>query len=204
VPERLPAKPQPAGPATLDLGAEVVAKRNRRWLLTVILPGLIISAASLAAAVIASQSQTHVVAPLSVPQGYKPISDGYFAYSVPANWQQANAYTDDVGDLAYEGSEGFVAEHVGARLAAPQPGEPAPASFAAFGEPRPTPYHLGAASPYEVVGATVAYRYEMTRPGGFEAITIDTWRSASDAELWLLIDAPLQVRQTILSTLRAG
>ena len=85
------------------------------------------------------------------------------------SWSQSSAYTDDVGDLDNSGPSGWAAEHVGARASPPMPGETPPSSFATFGEPQPSPYHLGPATPTQVKGAAVAYRYTLTRPGGFEA-----------------------------------
>jgi hypothetical protein len=182
--------------------AELAARRrNRRWLGLVIVPSLLVGAVALVAALAASSGGSSV-RPLSVPHGYKAVSDGYFAYAVPTSWSQSAAYTDDVGDLDTQGVTGWAAEHVDARATPPVPGEKPPGSFTAFGEPQPTPYQIGGATPIRVSGATVAYRYLVTRPGGFQATAIDAWQTSSGAEIWLLVDADPGTTATILASLK--
>ena len=136
-----------------------------------------------------------------VPAGYRAVSDGYFAYAVPSRWTLSTAYTDNVGDLDTAGNTGWIAEHVGARSAPPVPGEPAPATFATFGETLPVPYQLGPGVPTVVKGATLAYRYAFTRPGGFQATAVDVWQGRSGAEIWLLVRADAATTATILASL---
>ena len=88
------------------------------------------------------------------------------------------------------------------RTLQPQGSRPLP-SFAAFGEPQPAPFTLGPAQPTTVTGATVAFRYQLTRPGGFEATAIDAWISQSGAEMWLLVHTDPTTSATILATLKA-
>jgi hypothetical protein len=169
----------------------------------VLAPSLVVGAIALILTLAAS-SKGPSVHPIDVPAGYRAVSgDGYFAYAVPASWSQSAAYTDDVGDLDYSAQSGWAAEHLGARAAPPAPNEAAPSSFAAFGEAQPTPYRLGPASPTHVQGAAVAYRYTMTRPGGFEATAVDAWQSSSGAEIWLLIRADPATTASILASLQA-
>jgi hypothetical protein len=143
------------------------------------------------------------VRPVSVPVGYKAVSDGYFAYAVPAGWSQNVAYSDDVGDLDTSGQSGWVAEHVDARAGPPTAGEAPPAVFATFGEPHPVPYRMGSATPVRVPGAMQAYRYHVTRPGGFTATAIDAWIAQSGAEVWLLIHADPSTTSTVAASLKA-
>lgn len=168
----------------------------------VLAPSLVIGALALIVAVVAS-SKGPSVHPVQVPPGYQAISDGYFAYAVPSTWSQSSAYTDDVGDLDNQGSSGWAAEHVGAKASPPVAGETPPSSFATFGEERAVPYHLGAASPTQVKGASVAYRYTLTRPGGFEATAVDAWQSRTGAEIWLLVYADPATTSTVLASLQA-
>ena len=49
----------------------------------------------------------------------------------------------------------------------------------------------------------MAYRYTMTRPGGFEATAIDAWQSRSGAEIWLLIRADPATTASVLASLQA-
>ena len=177
-------------------------KRNRRWLLLVSVPAMVIGAAALIAAVAADRSSPSVH-PLSVPVGYKAVSDGIFAYAVPSSWSTSSLYSDNVGDLDTAGTSGWAAEHVDARAGAPTLGEPPPAVFETFGQDKATPFQVGAGVPEGVSGAAAAYRYQISRPGGFAAVALDVWQSSSGAELWLLVHAPPSTVAQILATLRA-
>ncbi len=169
----------------------------------VLAPSLVVGAIALILTLAAS-SKGPSVHPIDVPAGFQAVSaDGYFAYSVPFSWSQSAAYTDDVGDLAYSGQSGWAAEHLGARPTSPQPEEAPPTSLAAFGEPQPAPYRLGAATPTQVKGAAVAYRYTMTRPGGFEATAVDAWQSSSGAEIWLVVRADPATTAAVLASFQA-
>ena len=143
--------------------------------------------AALAATLLASANKPGV-APLAVPAGYKAVSDGVFAYAVPSGWSTSSTYSDDAGDLDTAGPQGWVAEHVDTRTQAPILGETPPATFADFGQQKPTPYQVGGGQATRLSGMTVAFRYQITRPG-FRATAIDAWQSKSAAEIWLLIDA---------------
>ena len=130
-------------PGALSPVDAATARRNRRWMVLVLAPALVIGAIALVTTLAAS-SQGPSVHPILVPAGYHAVSDGYFAYAVPSSWSQSGAYTDDVGDLDTSGQSGWAAEHLEAR-ATPSgaAAKPPPTSFAAFGEPQPAPYHLG-------------------------------------------------------------
>lgn len=180
----------------------IQARRNRRWMGLVLFPAVLVGVAALIAALLAGSSSPSVH-PSDVPAGFQAISDGYFGYAVPKSWSQNNAYTDDAGDLDYSGKTGWVAEHVGVRATAPTPGEPAPAPLAAFGESRATPYRLSDAQPTSVAGATTAYRYQMTRPGGFTATAVDAWIAKSGAEVWFLFHTDPATTATILASMQA-
>jgi hypothetical protein len=179
----------------------VVARRNRRWMMLILLPALFIGAAALIATVIASHN-SHSVPPSNVPAGYRSVSDGYFGYAVPASWSQNGAYTDDVGDLDMSGRTGWAGEHVGARADPPTTADTPPAALATFGEPRSTAYHLTGVEPTSVPGATTAFRYQMTRPEGFHATVIDAWQSQSGAEIWLVVRADSATTATIVASLK--
>jgi hypothetical protein len=192
---------EPWGAGQLSPAERAAKRRNRRLLTYVLVPSLLVGTAALLAALIASRTGPSI-RPLDVPAGYQAVSDGYFAYAVPSNWSQSQAYTDDVGDLDTQGTAGWVAEHVDARANPPVAGETPPTAFATFGEPRPTPYQIGAGSPVRVVGATSAYRYLVTRPGGFQATAIDAWQAKTSAEVWILIQADSNTTDTVLASLR--
>jgi hypothetical protein len=168
----------------------------------VLVPSLVLGGAALVAALVADSGGSSVH-PQVVPPGYRAVSDGLFAYAVPSKWAQSNAYTDNVGDLDTAGPAGWVAEHVDGRVNPPVAGEAPPASFTTFGESRPTPYRLGSATATQVKGAAVAYRYTLTRPGGFAATAVDAWQSRSGAELWLLIRADAPTTASVLRSLNA-
>ena len=177
-------------------------RKNRRWLLVIGVPAIVLGGAALIAAVLADSS-TSSVHPLSVPAGYKAVSDGIFAYAVPASWSTSTLYSDNVGDLDTAGASGWAAEHVDTRATAPSLGEPPPNVFQAFGQDKPSAFQVTAGEPAEVSGADTAFRYVITRPGGFEAAALDVWQSSSNAEIWLLVDAPPTTTAQILATLRA-
>ena len=215
--ERLPSAPPDAeGPnahsgggglerrrgAELTPAERATRRRNRQWLSIIAVPGAIIGGVTLLITLDMSRSGPSV-RPVSVPAGYKAVNDGYFAYAVPTSWSQNIAYSDDVGDLDTSGQSGWVAEHVDARPGPPTPGETPPAVFATFGEPRPVPYRIGSATPVRVPDATQAYRYRITRPGGFTATAIDAWIAQSGAEVWLMIYADPATTATVAATLKA-
>jgi hypothetical protein len=170
-------------------------------MLLVLAPAVMVGAIALFATVAASRSGPSVH-PRAVPAGYQSISDGYFAYAVPSGWSQSSAFTDDVGDLDTAGPSGWAGEHVGARPNPPTPGEAPPASLATFGETQSVPYQLGPATSTQIKGTSVAYRYAMSRPGGFQATAIDAWQANSGAEIWLVVRADPATTATILASLQ--
>jgi hypothetical protein len=176
-------------------------RKNRRWLLIAV-PAVLLGGAALVAAVVADRSSSSV-RPLAVPAGYKAVSDGVFAYAVPSSWSTSSLYSDNVGDLDTAGTTGWVAEHVDTRAQPPSLGEAPPAVFRTFGQEKPTPFQLGRGQPVEVTGADTAFRYEMTRPGGFQAVALDIWQAGSGAELWLLVHSSPATTAQILATIRA-
>jgi hypothetical protein len=188
--------------ADLTPAEKQVRRRNRQWFLVIAIPAVVLGGAALAASIIADQS-TPSVKPLSVPAGYKAVSDGVFAYAVPTAWATNDLYTDDAGDLYTSGETGWVAEHVDARPTPPVAGEAPPEAFRAFGVNAPSSYEISGGQPTRVAGAAVAFRYQVTRPGGFQATAIDAWQSSSGAQIWLLVDASPATTAQIISTFKA-
>jgi hypothetical protein len=137
-----------------------------------------------------------------VPAGYQEVRDGYFTYAVPSAWTLNGEYSDQTGDVDNSGPDGWAAQHIGFRSTPPLPGEAQPSSLEAFGMPRPEPYHLSTATPVKVTGASAAYRYELTRPGGFSATVIDAWDQRSAVELWLVVYATPSTTAQIVASLR--
>jgi hypothetical protein len=207
-PESVTNEPGPGGALERRRGGELtpaekkVRRRNRQWFMVIAIPSALLGVAALTASIIADQS-TPSVKPVSVPVGYKAVSDGVFAYAVPAAWTTNDLYSDDVGDLDTSGPAGWVAEHVGARPSPPVAGEAPPAALRAFGVNTPSPYQISAGQPTRVPGAAVAFRYQVSRPGGFQATAIDAWQSGSGAEIWLLVDASPATTAQILGTFKA-
>ena len=186
--------------AELTPAERVQQRRNRRLLLSVAVPALLLGAAALIASILADKGAPSPHA-LFVPPGYHAVTDGVFSYSVPNSWSKNDAFSDDVGDLETSGGTGWVGDHLTARPSAPVAGEPPPHVFQSFGMGRPTPFDTSAAVNAVVRHATVAYRYEITRPGGFNATAIDAWESSSGAELWLMINADPRTTAEIISTI---
>jgi hypothetical protein len=175
-------------------------RRNRFWLV-----GITVATLTMLAVGFYIGNRTAGPAPPTpslVPAGYKSVADNYFAYAVPSRWATSSLYSDFAGDLYNGDSSGWAAESVSARITAPVLGEPRPKSFEAFGEDPPRPYQISRGHPIAVTGATVAFEYTITRPGGFTATAVDAWQASSGAELWLLIDASSATTAEILSTLR--
>jgi hypothetical protein len=202
----LPAPPdagalEPRRAGELTASERALRRKNRRWMLFIIIPALILGVLALLAtlALGSGQSSLH---PATVPPGYREVNDSYFAYAIPASWAQNNAYTDDVGDLDSQGPSGWAAEHLGGRPSAPAPGEAPPSSFAVFGQTHPVPFQIGSATRITVTGAAVAYRYTVTRPQGFQAVAINAWQANSGAELWLLVHADPATTAAVIGSLR--
>lgn len=178
-------------------------RRNRRLMAWVAIPGLLLGTAALVASVAAGGGPA-APRPVTVPAGYRAVNDGVFAYAVPDSWSKNLGYSDDTGDLDFSGADGWAGEYLGARQSAPTAADRPPASFAVFGENRPTPYTLGPAQTVRVAGTTVAYRYWLTRPDGFDGVVIHAWQSSSGAEIWMLVRAPQPVADTVVGTLRGS
>lgn len=178
-------------------------RRNRKLMAWVAVPGLLLGGGALAAT-LAAGSGPPAPRPLDVPAGYQAVNDGVFAYAVPRAWAKNLEYSDDTGDLDYSGTGGWVGEYLGARRTPPTAGERPPASFSVFGQIRSTPYTIGPAGRVTVAGATIAYRYQLTRPGGFDAVAVDAWQSSSGAEIWLLVHAPPAVTATVIGSLKGS
>ncbi len=208
-PERVASEPGPAGGALerrrdseLTPAERKIRRRNRQWFMVIAIPAALLGVAALVASIVADQS-TPSVKPLSVPAGYKAVSDGVFAYAVPAAWATNDLFTDDVGDLETSGPTGWVAEHVDGRSSPPAAGETPPPAFQALGVSTPAPFRIGAALPTRVPGAATAFRYQITRPGGFRATAVDAWQASSGAEIWLEVNASPGITAEILSTFQA-
>jgi len=201
---RAPTERSLAKRSTYELTPLEIAqrRRNRRWMLALAIPTAVVVAFGTILSV-EEATAGHIVHPLSVPAGYQAVTDGYFGYSVPASWKTSPIYSDFAGDLFNGGPGGWAAESLGISKVPPGPKASPPASFASFGEPTPTPYSLSPASKTEVHGASVAWSYTLSRPGGFRAEALDVWRSDSQTQLWLLIKASPTVTARILSTLNA-
>ncbi|MBV9661781.1 MAG: hypothetical protein JO337_11545 [Acidimicrobiales bacterium] len=176
--------------------------RNRQWLLIIVIVSVVLLVLALAASAVA-ESNTPSAPSAVPPAGYQTVNDGYFSYAIPSGWSVNQLYTDSAGDSYRSGSGEWAGEHIGFRGSAPVVGEPQPETLAAFGMNRPQPYTLTGGHPIDVPGAAAAFRYDLTRPGGFRATAIDAWNSRYGVELWLVVDAPSGVTEQIVSHLRA-
>lgn len=177
------------------------SKHNRRWLLLMLLCPVVVAIVVVLEILTPGTAPEPVVHPTSVPAGYRAIADAYFGYAVPAGWKQQVSYTDANGDISYGGTGGWAAESLRVRATPPVPGQGAPAELGLFGETRPTPYTLSAPTPTSVPGTRVAYRLEMTRPGGFQAAVIEAWQAQSQTLLWLVVKADPSTTSTVVGSL---
>ena len=180
-------------PVELTPAERVLRRRNRRLMLFIAIPAVVVGVVALIAALLADNSSPKVT-PASVPAGYQAVSDGYFGYAVPSGWSTDSLFTDNVGDLETSGSSGWVAEHLAPRDTPLSAGAPPPSVFRALGVTSP-------ASPERTVpvsGAAGAYLYRFG-----DKTAVDAWRSSAGTEVWILISASPQITSQILSSLRA-
>ncbi len=189
----------------LDLTPEeLVARRsNRRWILFLAVPSIIVLLLALIATGIYWSNEPSGPK-VAAPAGYKAVSDGYFGYVVPKSWATNPAFTDDAGDIDTSGPSGWAGEHRGYLFHRPVLGQIPPASLQAFGMPRPEPFQLSDGHPVAVKGADAAFAYTATRPGGFRATVVDAWSAHTGVELWLMVQAPASVTDRVVSSLQAG
>jgi hypothetical protein len=179
--------------AELTPAEKVLRRRNRRLMLFIAVPAVVVGVAALLAALLSDQASPSVP-PASVPAGYQAVTDGYFGYAVPSRWTTNSLFSDNVGDLETSGASGWVAEHLSTRDTALTAGSPPPSVFRVFGVTSPVPPERAIA----ISGAADAYLYQ------FGAKTaIDAWRSSTGTEAWILISASPQVTAEIISTVKA-
>lgn len=188
----------------LDLTPEerIVRRRNRRLLLGVVIPSIVILFLALLSTAVFWNNEPSGPR-IAAPPGYKAVSDGYFAYVVPKPWATNPAFTDDAGDLDTSGPSGWAGEHRAYRLKPLTLGGTPPSSLEAFGMPRPEPFQLTGGHPVAVKGAAAAFRYTATRPGGWRAEVIDAYDARTAVEVWLMVQAPPDVTERVLSSMQA-
>lgn len=183
--------------------AEVAARRsNRRWMLFLAVPSVVILVLALIATGVFVNNEPSGPK-ISVPAGYQAIDDGYFSYAVPQQWKNNPANTDQAGDMDTSGPSGFAGEHSSLERNPPVLGEKPPVQLEALGSAEPAPFALSAGRAVVIPGASTAFRYTASRPGGFHATVIDAYDYRAAVELWLMIQAPPNVTSTIVSSLRA-
>ena len=105
--------------------------------------------------------------------------------------------------VAFTLATGFAAEHIAYSPTAPHLGNAPPVQLQALGAPNPTPFELTGGQSIQIPGTSAAFRYVATRPDGFAATVINAYDYSAAVELWLMIDSPPAVTQTIVSSLRA-
>lgn len=188
----------------LDLTpAERLRRRsNRRWMVGLAVGSILILGAALLVSAIETSREPNGPS-ISAPVGYQVVRDGYFSYVVPAAWSTNQAYTDQAGDVDTSGPSGWAGQHIGYLLHAPTLQAAPPTALQAFGQPAPSPFSLAHGHEITVQGASVAFEYQASRPGGFQAVVVHAWSSTTDVELWLMVDAPSAQRAVIISSLKA-
>ena len=140
---------------------------------------------------------------IAVPAGYHAVDDGYFSYAVPSTWATNPANTDQAGDVDTSGPSGFAGEHIDYLKGAPVVGAPPPAALQAFGVARPIPFKLSGGRPIAVPGTSAAFLYTAIRGGSAQATVVDAYDAGAGVEIWLMIEAPGDVTNQILASLRA-
>lgn len=175
-------------------------RRNRRLLLGVVIPSIVVLVLALLATA-AFWGNEPGGPTIAAPAGYRAVSDGYFAYVVPKAWATNEAFTDDAGDVETSGPTGWAGEHRAYRFSPPTLGEAPPSSLQAFGMARAAPFQLIGGHLLSVPGAATTYEYTATRPGGFNATVVDSWNSKTGVELWLMVQSSPQITDQIVSSL---
>jgi len=146
-----------------------------------------------------------VVHPVTTPPGYRAITDAYYGYAVPRGYRPNGTWTDANGDFLYgTPAHGWVAETMLITKRRPAATTAPPASFEAFGERKPTPFRVSGGHPVRVADTTFAYEVDITRPGGWHAVAVDTWLRDSSTQMWLLVHAPPAVTRTVVASLRGS
>lgn len=182
-------------------GAPVSRRRNRRWLVLLMLTPVVMSVLAVLAFTTKGPPEPSV-RPRSIPAGYKAISDAYFGYAIPSAWSENPVFSDANGDTFYQGRGGWVGENVRIRTGRPAPGTDVPPQLATFGQGQPVPYQLGEARPLTIPGIAAAWVYDVHRANGFQATAIEVWEDSSQTEMWLLIDAGPRIAPVIAASLQ--
>jgi hypothetical protein len=176
-------------------------EHNRRWLLLLLICPVVVGIVVTLEITTSGTAPEPVANPVDVPAGYRAVADAYFGYAIPAGWKEQTSFTDANGDIFYGGAGGWAAESLRVTGQAPLPGRDAPASLETFGEAEATPYTLSAAQPVTVAGTRIAYRYAMTRPGGFRATVVEAWQAQSQTLLWLVVHADGTTTSSVVTSL---
>jgi hypothetical protein len=205
----LPAIRQPPGGAIdrnrsrgLDFTPEELQARrsNRRWMVGLAVGGIAILAGALAATAIANGNQPSGPRQ-TAPPGYQTVYNDYFSFVVPKTWTNNGSFTDGAGDVENSGPTGFAAQHIDFLRTPPTLGQTPPAAFQSLGTAHPAPFTLSGGHPVQVKGASTAFAYTATRPGGFTGSVIDAYDYRAAVELWLLVSGPADVTATVLNSL---
>ncbi|MHB1931357.1 MAG: hypothetical protein ACYDEN_12150 [Acidimicrobiales bacterium] len=182
----------------------VQARRNRRWLLLFLMTPICLAVAVAFAFGVAGAPEPQVP-PVSVPAGYRAISDAYYGYVVPASSQLNANWTDANGDWFYGVPRAFVAETMLVTRRSPTPSSRLPLQLEADGEARgPVPLRVDGGHRITVPHTTFAYEVQLARPGGWHAVAVDTWLRDSSTQMWLLVRASPAVTRAVVASLQGS
>jgi hypothetical protein len=146
-----------------------------------------------------------VVHPVATPPGYRQVADVYYGYAVPRSYRLDGAYSDANGDFFYGSPRhGWVAETMLITKHSPSPATPPPPTFRGFGLSRLRPFSVSDGHRVTVPDTTFAYEVNVSRPGGWHAVALDTWLRDSSTQMWLLVKAPPAVTRTVIASLRGS
>lgn len=155
------------------------------------------------AAVVSATGPAQPSVSVTVPAGYRAISDAYFGYAVPTTWAENDAATTETGTYYYQGPSGWVGETLAQRSTPPPLGEAGPAALGVFGSTAPVQFQLVGGHPTTVAGTTMAWAYELRRDGVDVGPVIDAWASTSSTEIWFAVHAAPATTSAVLGSLRA-
>jgi hypothetical protein len=133
-----------------------------------------------------------------VPHGWQSVPGIYASFSAPKNWSLNQVMSDAAGDIFYSGPGGGAGESVTQAGSAPSPARALPAIVGTFLGRR---YQVIAKVPITLRHATVAWRYRFHLAGGGTGLGIMAWVSATQSDVWLVVQPASSTTGKILSTL---
>ena len=170
---------------------------------------LVALAASLLLSACGSAQASHPNAVPSAPPGYQAEPHGHFGWVVPAGWQRESD-PDDPGAQYYRDAAGRLQMYAAPAAGCGDPEEPE-ATLPRLVQSHAGAYRVEATTRLRVPNAAGGWRYDLSGADGRDHTFVNVWVAGSerldascDEELDLVINAPGDVADTIVTTLAAA